>query len=165
MARGSGVDVGTSSVKWLAGELKGTTFVVESFVVAPNEDGTAAGGWAALAGEKLGRVRVGVNGRDLNVRYTRVPRLPDWQLRRLMRFETEEIGGQSESRVASDFNVLPEMPEIEGEDVVRFLLFDASFPRSVQSCLDELRALLVSLPTPQDVLCALGSPAFTGAGP
>ena len=58
----------------------------------------------------LGTVRVGVNGRDLNVRYTRVPRLPDWQLRRLMRFETDEIGGQSESEVASDFNVLPEMP-------------------------------------------------------
>jgi hypothetical protein len=122
MARGSGVDVGTSSVKWLSGELKGNTFVVESFVLAENEDGTPAGGWAALAGEKLGRMRVGINGRDLNVRYTRVPRLPDWQLRKLMRFETEEIGGQSDSLVASDFNVLPEMPEVEGEDVVLLAL-------------------------------------------
>jgi uncharacterized alpha-E superfamily protein len=44
---------------------------------------------------------------------------------------------------------------IEGEAVVRFLLYDASFPRSVQSCLDEIRSLLVSLPTPHDVLSVL----------
>lgn len=122
MAKGSGVDVGTSASKWIAGELKGSTFVVHSFVLADNEDGSLGGGWAALSGEKLGGVRVGLNGRDLNVRYTRVPRLPDWQLRRLMRFETDEIGGQSEAEVASDFNVLPELPEIEGEDVVLLAL-------------------------------------------
>jgi len=122
MARGSGVDIGTASAKWLSGELKGTTFVVHSFALGDNEEGTLAGGWAALAGQKLGAARIGVNGRDLNMRYTRVPRLPDWQLRRLMRFETEEIGGQSDSEVASDFNVLPEMPEIEGEDVVLLAL-------------------------------------------
>ncbi len=44
---------------------------------------------------------------------------------------------------------------IEGEAVVRFLLFDASFPRSVQSCLDEARTVLVALPTPHDVLAVL----------
>jgi type IV pilus assembly protein PilM len=122
MAKGSGVDIGTAGAKWLTGELSGSTFVVRSFALGDNEDGSVAGGWAALAGAKLGNVRVGLNGRDLNVRYTRVPRLPDWQLRRLMRFETDEIGGQSESEVASDFNVLPEMPEIEGEDVVLLAL-------------------------------------------
>jgi len=122
MAKGSGVDIGTASSKWIAGELKGTTFVVHDFVVEDNADGSVGGGWEALSGHKVGNSRVGVNGRDLNVRYTRVPRLPDWQLRRLMRFETDEIGGQSESEVASDFNVLPEMPEIEGEDVVLLAL-------------------------------------------
>ena len=44
---------------------------------------------------------------------------------------------------------------IDGEAVVRFLLFDASFPRSVQSCLDEVRTVLVALPTPNDVLAVL----------
>ncbi|HEX6885827.1 MAG TPA: pilus assembly protein PilM, partial [Planctomycetota bacterium] len=122
MGKGSGVDIGTASAKWLAGELKGTTFVVRSFALVDNEEGTLAGGWEALAGAKLGPARVGLNGRELNVRYTRVPRLPDWQLRRLMRFETDEIGGQSEAEVASDFNVLPEMPEVEGEDVVLLAL-------------------------------------------
>ena len=48
---------------------------------------------------------------------------------------------------------------VEGEPVVRFLLFDASFPRSVQSCLDEVRSVLVSLPTPHDVLAVLDDAA------
>ncbi len=44
---------------------------------------------------------------------------------------------------------------IDGEAVVRFLLFDGSFPRSVQSCIDELRTVLVALPTPHEVLAVL----------
>jgi uncharacterized alpha-E superfamily protein len=44
---------------------------------------------------------------------------------------------------------------IEGEAVVRFLLFYAAFPRSVQSCLDEIRAVLYTLPNPGDVIDAL----------
>ncbi len=138
MARtGSGVDIGTTSATWLAGELDGASFVVRSFVWAENDEGTLAGGWAALAGEKLGAARIGINGRDLNLRYTRVPRLPDWRLRRLMRFESEEIGGQSDSQVASDFNVLPEMPEIEGEDVVLLALARESL---LEEHLEGLRA-------------------------
>jgi len=122
MAKASGVDIGTASAKVLAGERKGSSFVLTSFQMAENREGSLAGGWEALAGAKVGPARIGLNGRELNVRYTRVPRLPDWQLRRLMRFETEEIGGQSDAAVASDFNVLPEMPEIEGEDVVLLAL-------------------------------------------
>jgi uncharacterized alpha-E superfamily protein len=44
---------------------------------------------------------------------------------------------------------------IDGEAVVRFLLFYASFPRSVQSCLDEIRAVLMTLPKPAEVIDAL----------
>jgi type IV pilus assembly protein PilM len=115
----TGIDVGSSTVKLIRGEVKGTSFVVSDFFVADNPDGTLAGGWGVLQpGFKPTACRVGITGRDVNVRYTRVPRLPDWQLRKLMRFEAQEVGGQSESEVASDFNVLPEIPEIEGEDVV-----------------------------------------------
>ena len=104
----TGADIGSSSAKLVSGEVKGNSFTVRSFTFALNGDGTLEGGWRAL-GElgKVGTVRVGLNGREVNLRYTRVPRLPDWQLKRLMRFETEEIGGQSEADVASDFNVLP----------------------------------------------------------
>ena len=44
---------------------------------------------------------------------------------------------------------------IDGEAVVRFLLFYASFPRSVQSCLDEIRSIVLTLPSPQDVVATL----------
>lgn len=44
---------------------------------------------------------------------------------------------------------------IDGIAVVRFLLSYAAFPRSVQSCFDEIRSVLLGLPSPQDVLAQL----------
>jgi uncharacterized alpha-E superfamily protein len=44
---------------------------------------------------------------------------------------------------------------IDGEAVVRFLLYYSTFPRSVQSCLDEIRSVMLTLPTPGSVLEAL----------
>ena len=63
--------------------------------------------------------------------------MPDWQLRKLMRFETEEIASQADAGVASDFNVLPEIPEIEGEDVVLLSMARESL---LESHLDGLAA-------------------------
>ena len=120
MARSAtGIDLGARSVKLLRGEYKGNTFHVSDFAHATNESGDLTRGWEGLdPGFKPLNARVGLTGRDVNLRYTRVPRVPDWQLRKLMRFEVDEIGDQSGSQVASDFNLLPEMAEIEGEDVV-----------------------------------------------
>lgn len=44
---------------------------------------------------------------------------------------------------------------IEGPSVVRFLLYYSSFPRSVQGCLDEIRAVLAQLPSAESVVTAL----------
>lgn len=44
---------------------------------------------------------------------------------------------------------------IDGIAVVRFLLGYSPFPRSVQGCLDELRSVLLALPSPQAVLTVL----------
>jgi uncharacterized alpha-E superfamily protein len=44
---------------------------------------------------------------------------------------------------------------IEGEVVVRYLLFYATFPRSVQHCLDEMRLVVLTLPKPDPVVAAL----------
>ena len=44
---------------------------------------------------------------------------------------------------------------IDGVGVVRFLLYWPSFPRSVQFCLDEIRALALTLPRPEQVVEAL----------
>ena len=130
MARTStGIDVGAGSAIALCGQYKGNTFHVTNFHARANpslgssasegDTGWLLSGWEELAqGFKPVAARVGLTGRDVNVRYTRVPRVPDWQLRNLMRFEVSEIGDQSGTDVASDFNLLPELPEVEGEDVV-----------------------------------------------
>jgi len=117
--RATGADVGGHTVVLLRGQPKGNTFAVTDYVYARNASGTTVGGWEACAGRfKPVGACVGLSGRDVNLRYPQVPRLPDWQLRNLMRFEVQEIGGQAGAEVASDFNVLPEIAEIEGEDVV-----------------------------------------------
>ncbi|MCE9593073.1 MAG: pilus assembly protein PilM [Planctomycetes bacterium] len=115
----TGVDIGKRTAKFLRGYWKANTFHATSFAISHHAEGGVAAAWkASELSFKPTDARVGLTGRDVNIRYTRVPRVPDWQLRKLMRFEVEEIGGQSGSEVASDFNVLPNLPEVEGEDVV-----------------------------------------------
>lgn len=119
----TGVDVGLRTAKFLRGTYKGNTFHVSDFAVVPTNAREVTDGWKAGApGFKPANARIGLTGRDVNIRYTRVPRVPDWQLKNLMRFEVEEIGDPSGAGVASDFNLLPALPEIEGEDVVLLAL-------------------------------------------
>ena len=115
----TGVDVGSSSSVFLRGKTKGNRFALTDFWAESHGAGEIPQAWShAQPNFKPGASCVGLSGREVNIRYTQVPRLPDWQLRKLMRFEVEEIGGQAGAEMASDFNVLPELPEIEGEDVV-----------------------------------------------
>lgn len=119
----TGIDIGSRTNKFVRGHAKGNTFVVSQFAVLPHGAGSILEAWSAGAPPfKVGESRVGLTGRDVNIRYTRVPRVPDWQLRKLMRFEVEEVGGSSGAAVASDFNLLPALPEIEDEDVVLLAL-------------------------------------------
>lgn len=120
MARSvTGVDIGLRTAKFLRGSYKGNTFHVTDFAVVALTSKEIADGWSTSRPRfKPQNARIGLTGRDVNIRYTRVPRVPDWQLKNLMRFEVEEIGDQSGTGVASDFNLLPALPEIEGEDVV-----------------------------------------------
>ena len=137
MARtATGIDVGTRTAVVIRGQFKGNTFHATGFAVAPIDGGDPAAAYASLApslrasGFKPQNSRVAVSGRDVNVRYTRVPEVPDWQLRNLMRFEVQEIGDQSGSEVASDFNLLPRPPEISGEDVVLLAMARESLPQA-----------------------------------
>lgn len=115
----TGVDIGLRTAEFIRGTYKGNTFHVSAFAVLPLQSKEITDGWAGCQlAFKPTNARIGLTGRDVNIRYTRVPRVPDWQLRNLMRFEVEEIGDQSGAGVASDFNLLPQLPEIEGEDVV-----------------------------------------------
>lgn len=114
----TGVEIGLCSNKFLRGFWKGNTFHVTDFAITHHDRAEIADAWeASELSFKPTEARVGLTGRDVNIRYTRVPLVPDWQLRKLMRFEVEEVGDQSGSNVASDFNLLPTLPEIEDEDV------------------------------------------------
>lgn len=116
MARkATGVDVGSRSAALIEGRVQGTGFQVTAFHFQEFEPGSDP--WQVLEPSFAPRTaRVGITGKDMNLRYSRVPRLPDWQLAKLMRFEVEEVGAAN--AVAADFNLLPELPEIEGEDTV-----------------------------------------------
>ena len=115
----TGIDVGSATAVAVQGRLEKGSFRLTGFSVAENPGGTLESGWEALdLSFKPGPVRVGLSGKELNVRYTRVPSVPDWQLRRLMRFEVAEVGDTSGTEVASDFNLLPTPPEADGEEIV-----------------------------------------------
>lgn len=114
--RATGIDVDAGRAVYLEGQVQGNGFQVTGYAQfdAPTGDGWDLGD----PGFKPKNAVVGVTGREVNLRFSRVPRLADWQLKKLMRFEVEGIGDSSESEVAADFNVLPELPELDGEDVV-----------------------------------------------
>jgi hypothetical protein len=70
----TGVDIGTRSNKFLRGSYKGNTFHVSEFSYAQHSPCDVATAWAAAdPGFKPQVARIGVTGRDVNLRYTRVP--------------------------------------------------------------------------------------------
>ncbi|MDP6370766.1 MAG: hypothetical protein QF615_14245, partial [Planctomycetota bacterium] len=107
MAKNStAIDVGSGTAVAVQGRLEKGSFQLTGFAVAENPGGSLESGWGALELPfKPGPMRVALSGKELNVRYTRVPSVPDWQLRRLMRFEVAEVGDTSGTEVASDFNL------------------------------------------------------------
>lgn len=139
MAKNStAIDVGSTTAVAVQGRLEKGSFQLTGFAVAKNPGGTLESGWGAIELPfKPGPVRVALSGKELNVRYTRVPSVPDWQLRRLMHFEVAEVGDTSGTEVASDFNLLPTPPEADGEDIVLLAMARTSL-------LDEHRAGLVA---------------------
>ena len=96
MAGGIGVTIGTRSVRAVEVRRKGAVWQVVRATAAVLEGGedaeraNAAGAALASAGVK-GPALLGLSGKDLIVRYTRVPRVPDWRLDMLMRFEIREV--------------------------------------------------------------------------
>ena len=123
MANGIGVTIGSRSVRAVEVRRKSGIWQVLRVKAAPLEGGEAEGdagrvasASAALGGSGMaGKALLGLSGKDLIVRYTRVPRVPDWRLEMLMRFEIQEVAEQSGGDVAADWALLS-LPAAAGED-------------------------------------------------
>ncbi len=126
-----GVDIGSTAIRVLSGSEKKGVFHVDSWVTVPigTEDGEAdpeaigRSVFQALKDAKIGGLaRVGLTGRDVVIRYTQVPPVPDWQLRQLMAFEIKELVEQSGEPLAADFNLIPVASDAGGDDTVMLAL-------------------------------------------
>lgn len=114
-----GIDIGGHAVKVAVLQRKGgTTRAVRLFraTLAGDTDPVRVQGAVARAGIRGGPGLLGISGRDLIIRYTHVPPVPDWRLKLLMQFEINEVSGQSGGEVAADYRRL-RLP-VEGEDTV-----------------------------------------------
>lgn len=119
MRVGTGIDVGARIAVVVRGRPTENSFALTALWAGPVRGESVAEAWAGVRPSfPLGRASVALSGRGVNLRYTQVPRLADWQLEKLLRFEVGEIVEQAGEPMAADFNVLPELPEVEGEDVV-----------------------------------------------
>lgn len=122
MARGAGLDLGHTGVRFAAvecarGAARLTRYASEAVEPGEAPAEAAASSFSALA-RKYGKVRVGLGGADLMLRYLPVPQVEDWRLVRLMEFEAREIASRSGSDLASSYNLLPVPKELDEDDTM-----------------------------------------------
>jgi type IV pilus assembly protein PilM len=125
---GLGVDFGSYSFRAIQGRQKGSQFAITRIVRSPvprdSRTGTPEAGprecVAALgeAGLRRGGAVLGLTGRDLILRYTQVPPMPDHRLRALMAFEVREVAEKAGGGVASDYRSMTFASADGGESTV-----------------------------------------------
>jgi len=120
-ALGIGVSIGSKTVRVLQVKKdKAGTWSVVRALSAPLRGGNiAAETRAALTSAQVkGKALVGLTGRDLIVRYTQVPPVPDWRLEMLMNFEIEEVSEQSGGDVSAAYALMDVDDTTTGDNVV-----------------------------------------------
>lgn len=125
-----GIDVGSERIRIVAGEAKKDGFHVLKIASAPGVKDKASDPQAVAAAARQaldatglkGQVAIGLTGRDVVVRYTQVPQVPDWQLRNLMNFEIQELIQQSGDALAADYNLIPVSSDVSSDDTVLLAL-------------------------------------------
>ncbi|MHC4731533.1 MAG: hypothetical protein ACYS6Z_13220, partial [Planctomycetota bacterium] len=101
-----GIDIGGHAVKIAVIHKKGgVSRATRLFraMLAGDTDLVRIQGALKRAGVTGGPGLLGITGRDLIIRYTHVPPVPDWRLKLLMQFEINEVSGQSGGEVAADY--------------------------------------------------------------
>ncbi|MGQ0554230.1 MAG: pilus assembly protein PilM [Planctomycetota bacterium] len=118
-ARIVGLDMGATSTRLVEARLvRGALEILRAATVDHDE----LAGEVAASKLKGRQAVVGVTGRDMILRTTQVPTVPDWQLRDLMRFESEEVAEQSGDALSSDFHKLEGAARHVDDDMVLLAL-------------------------------------------
>ena len=115
-SKATGLVVGSRTVRAVEVRKKGSMFQltrVVSMRLDPAKGNPLSGSGVAAISSQLasegfsgGPAIVGLTGKDLVIRYTQVPPVPDWKLETLMRFEIEEVTQQSGGDVSADYGVM-----------------------------------------------------------
>lgn len=152
MAKGCGIDLGSSLVRLAAFEAKKGQHQLNRYLAAAPEGGESAAeaARAVLSGpaRKLGAVEIGLTGSDLMMRYLPVPPVEDWRLERLMDFEIREVEGRSGSSLASSYNLLPVPKGLDDEDTMLLSLVREDL---LETTMGELGGLSVKAFTPNAI--------------
>lgn len=117
---GTGVSIGSKTVRVLQVKRdKAGAWAVEKAMIQPIEGNAAAAARAAItSAQAKGKALVGLSGRDLIIRYTQVPPVPDWRLEVLMDFEIQEVSEQSGGDVSAAYTLLDVDDTASGDNVV-----------------------------------------------
>jgi type IV pilus assembly protein PilM len=121
---GVGIDIGSQGVTVAQLEKRGDALVLTGALRLSRPPGASETGLEPETAADLAHnlkssgipatgALLGLSGRDLILRYTQVPHVPDWRLKMLMEFEISELAGKSGGEVASDYCVL-DVPEDAG---------------------------------------------------
>jgi type IV pilus assembly protein PilM len=111
---GTGIAIGSHTVRAVTVRKKGDAYAVLRAVArrVDEELRGEAGRWVASRGV-LGPAVVGLTGKDVIIRYSQVPPVPEWRLKNLMKFEVDEVSNQSGGAVSADYRKL-DLPDPEG---------------------------------------------------
>lgn len=127
--KATAVDIGSHSAKVLVAQAGKNGVSVLRFAGLPRGEGDGAVS-LAQSGIPLGQCVCGLAGRDMTLRYSQVPPTPDWQLKKLMELEIQDLSQQSGGALSADYNLLPATdPEAGVETVLLALAKDEALDR------------------------------------
>ncbi len=119
---GLGVTLGSHTLRAVKLKRKGAGFIVQRLFSERVDEATrpAAGRALVARGFTGSAATLGLTGRDVIIRYSQVPPVPEWRLRNLMKFEVDEVGSQSGGDVSADYKKLnlPDPEGTRGEDTI-----------------------------------------------
>jgi len=155
-ARALGLDVNDDTARFVAGRVRKGAFEIVQAGEVPSAELPAA---LKAAGLKGWPAMVGVTGRDMILRTTQVPPVPEWQLRELMKLEIAEVAEHAGDELSADHGLLPGAARHGDQDFALLALVRASVleERAAEVARDgiKLRAFAPKAVALHDAVCAV----------